>query len=69
MLSIDSINDPITPFQEILDDIKLNLNIFLIVTDKGAHMTFIFNEKVNELKQLNLKTVFKFLNSQSVLEL
>ena len=65
VLCINSIDDPITPYQAIAyDDIKLNPNIFLIVTDKGAHMAFVSNEKLMEFKQWNLKPAFEFLNCQ-----
>ena len=68
VLCINSIDDPITPYQAIAyDDIKLNPNIFLIVTDKGAHMAFVSNERLTELKQWNLKPAFEFLNCQRVL--
>jgi predicted alpha/beta-fold hydrolase len=67
VLCINSIDDPITPYQAIAyDDIKLNPNIFLIVTDKGAHMAFVSNEKLTELKQWNLIPAFEFLNCQRV---
>jgi predicted alpha/beta-fold hydrolase len=70
VLCINSTDDPITPYQAIAyDDIKLNPNIFLIVTDKGAHMAFISNEKLTELKQWNLKPAFEFLNCQRGFEL
>jgi len=69
VLCINSLDDPITPYQAIAyDDIKLNPNIFLIVTDKGAHMAFISNEKLTELKQWNLKPAFEFLNCQRNLD-
>lgn len=65
VLCINSIDDPITPYQAIAyDDIKMNPNIFLIVTDKGSHMAFISNEKFTELRQWNLKPAFEFLNCQ-----
>ena len=58
-----------TPSQAIAyDDIKLNPNIFLIVTDKGSHMGFISNEKLVELKQWNFKPAFEFLNCQRSLD-
>ena len=65
VLCINSIDDPITPYQAIAyDDIKMNPNIMLVVTDKGSHMAFISNEKITELKQWNLKLAFEFLNCQ-----
>ena len=65
VLCINSTDDPITPYQAIAyDDIRLNPNIFLIVTDKGAHMAFVSNEKLTELKQWNLIPAFEFLNCQ-----
>ena len=65
VLCINSIDDPITPYQAIAyDDIKLNPNIFLIVTEKGSHMGFISNEKLIELKQWNIIPAFEFLNCQ-----
>ena len=68
VLCINSLDDPITPYQAIAyDDIKLNPNIFLIVTDKGAHMAFVSNEKLTELRQWNLKPAFEFLNCLRVL--
>ena len=69
VLCINSLDDPITPSKAIAyDDIKLNPNIFLIVTDKGSHMGFISNEKLTELKQWNLKLAFEFLNCQRTLD-
>ena len=69
VLCINSLDDPITPYQAIAyDDIKLYPNIFLIVTDKGSHMGFISNEKLTELKQWNLKLAFEFLNCQRSLD-
>ncbi len=69
VLCINSIDDPITPYQAIAyDDIKLNPNIFLIVTDRGAHMAFISNEKLTEFRQWNLKPAFEFLNCQKSLD-
>ncbi len=68
VLCINSLDDPITPYQAIAyDDIKLNPNVFLIVTDKGAHMAFVSNEKLTELRQWNLKPAFEFLNCLRVL--
>ena len=65
VLCINSIDDPITPYQAIAyDDIKLNPNIFLIVAEKGSHMGFISNEKLIELKQWNIIPAFEFLNCQ-----
>ena len=65
VLCINSLDDPVTPSQAIAyDDIKLNPNIFLIVTDKGSHMGFISNEKLTEFKQWNFKPAFEFLNCQ-----
>ena len=65
VLCINSTDDPITPYQAIAyDDIRLNPNIFLIVTDKGARMAFVSNEKLTELKQWNLIPAFEFLNCQ-----
>ena len=69
VLCINSIDDPITPCQAIAyDDIKLNPNIFLIVTEKGSHMGFVSNEKFTEFRQWNLKPAFEFLNCQRVLD-
>ena len=69
VLCINSLDDPMTPSQAIAyDDIKLNPNIFLIVTDKGSHMGFISNEKLVELKQWNFKPAFEFLNCQRSLD-
>ena len=66
VLCINSLDDPITPYQAIAyDDIKINPNIFLIVTERGAHMAFISNEKLTEFRQWNLKPAFEFLNCQS----
>ena len=68
VLCINSIDDPITPYQAIAyDDIKINPNLFLIVTDRGGHMAFISNEKLTEFRQWNLKLSFEFLNCQRVL--
>ena len=69
VLCINSLDDPVTPSQAIAyDDIKVNPNIFLIVTDKGSHMGFISNEKLTELKQWNFKPAFEFLNCQRNLD-
>ena len=69
VLCINSLDDPVTPSQAIAyDDIKVNPNIFLIVTDKGSHMGFISNEKLTELKQWNFKPAFEFLNCQKNLD-
>ena len=69
VLCINSLDDPMTPSQAIAyDDIKLNPNIFLIVTDKGSHMGFISNEKLTELKQWTFKPAFEFLNCQRSLD-
>ena len=69
VLCINSLDDPMTPSQVIAyDDIKLNPNIFLIVTEKGSHMGFISNEKLTELKQWNFKPAFEFLNCQRNLD-
>ncbi len=65
VLCINSIDDPITPRQAIAyDDIRMNPNIILIVTDKGSHMAFISNENLTKFKQWNLKPAFEFLNCQ-----
>ena len=69
VLCINSLDDPIIPSAAIAyDDIKVNPNIFLIVTDKGSHMGFISNEKLIELKQWNFKPAFEFLNCQRNLD-
>ena len=63
VLCINSLDDPISSYKAIpYDKIKLNPNIFLITTDKGAHMAFISNEKLTEFKQWNFKPTFEFLN-------
>ena len=64
VLCIHSEDDLITPGMVIpYDDIKLNENIILIVTDRGAHMTFISNEKFTEFKQWHFAPAFEFLNA------
>ena len=64
VLCIHSEDDLITPGMAIpYDDIKLNENIILIVTDRGGHMAFISNEKFTELKQWHLGPAFEFLNA------
>ena len=69
VLCINSLDDPFTPSQSIAyDDIKINPNIFLIVTEKGSHMGFISNEKLTEFKQWNFKPAFEFLNCQRNLD-
>ena len=69
VLCINSLDDPMIPSQAIAyDDIRVNPNIFLIVTEKGSHMGFISNEKLTELKQWNLKPAFEFLNCQRNLD-
>ena len=64
VLCINSYDDPMTPKDAIAyDEIKINPNIFLIVTDRGSHMSFIDNEKLNEFHQWHFKPVFEFLNA------
>ena len=64
VLCINSYDDPMTPQDAIAyDEIKINPNIFLIVTDRGSHMSFINNEKLNEFHQWHFKPVFEFLNA------
>ena len=64
VLCIHSEDDLITPGIAIpYDDIKLNENIILIVTERGAHMTFISNEKFTEFKQWHFAPAFEFLNA------
>ena len=47
VLCINSLDDNITPSKAITyNDIELNPNIFLIITDKGSHMAFVSNEKL-----------------------
>lgn len=66
VLCINSRDDPITPEKAIaFDDIKVNPNIFLLVTDRGGHMAFISGEKFMEFKQWSLKPTFEFLNYHS----
>ena len=61
VLCINSYDDPMTPKDTIAyDEVKLNPNLFLIVTDRGSHMSFISNEKLNEFKQWHFKPVFEF---------
>ena len=43
--------------------IKINPNLILIVTDRGSHMSFICNEKLNEFRQWHFKPVFEFFNA------
>ena len=63
VLCINSTDDPISSYKAIAyEEIKLNPNIFLIVTNKGGHMAFISNEKLTEFMQWNLKAAFEFLN-------
>ena len=64
LLCINSKDDGLITYRAIpYDDIRLNKNIFLLVTDKGAHMCFFSNERLLELKQWHLKPIFEFLNS------
>ena len=45
------------------DDIRLNPNSMLLLTDTGAHMCFISNEKMTEICQWVTKPVYEFLNA------
>lgn len=64
LLCINSKDDGFVSFRSIpYDDIRLNENILLLVTDKGAHMCFFSNEKLFELKQWHLKPMFEFFDS------
>ena len=64
LLCINSKDDGLIPCRAIpYDDIRLNKNVFLLLTDKGAHMCFFSNEKLLGLKQWHLKPIFEFLSS------
>jgi abhydrolase domain-containing protein 1/3 len=64
LLCLNSIDDGLTSNKAIpYDHIRLNENIFLLVTDKGAHMCYISNEKFTEFKQWDMKPIFEFLNA------
>ena len=64
LLCINSKDDGLIPCRTIpYDDIRLNKNIFLLLTDKGAHMCFFSNEILLGLRQWNLKPIFEFLSS------
>ena len=64
VLCINSYDDPMTPRDAIAyDEIKINPHLFLIVTDRGSHMSFISNEKINEFHQWHFKPAFEFLNA------
>ena len=63
VLCINSYDDPMTPRDAIAyDEVKINPNLFLIVTDRGSHMSFISNEKLNEFCQWHFKPAFEFFN-------
>ena len=64
LLCINSKDDGLITYRAIpYDDIRLNKNIFLLITDKGAHMCFFSNEMFFGLNQWHLKPIFEFLNS------
>ena len=64
VLCINSDDDPMTPRDVIAyDEVKINPNLFLIVTDRGSHMSFISNEKFNEFRQWHFKPIFEFFNA------
>ena len=64
LLCINSKDDGLTSFRAIpYDDIRLNENIFLLVSDKGAHMCFFSNEKLFGLRQWHLNPIFEFLSA------
>ncbi len=64
VLCINSYDDPMTPRDAIAyDEIKINPHLLLIVTDRGSHMSFISNEKINEFHQWHFKPAFEFLNA------
>ena len=64
VLCIQSDDDPMTPRDVIAyDEVKNNPNIFLIVTDRGSHMSFISNEKFYEFRQWHFKPAFEFFHA------
>ena len=64
ILYISSRDDGMTSCCAIpFDDIRLNDKSLLLVTDRGAHMCFISNEKMTEIRQWVIKPVFEFLNA------
>ena len=64
VLCINSYDDPMTPKDAIAyDEVKINPNIILLVTDRGSHMSFVSNEKLNEFRQWLFKPTFEFFNA------
>ena len=64
LLCLNSIDDGLTSNKAIpYDHIRLNENIFLLVTDKGAHNCYISDEKFTEFKQWHMKPIYEFLNA------
>ena len=61
---LNSIDDGLTSNKAIpYDHIGLNENIFLLVTEKGAHNCYISDEKFTEFKQWHMKPIYEFLNA------
>ena len=64
VLCINSYDDPMTPKDVIAyDEVKINPNLFLIVTDRGSHMSFVSNEKFYEFRQWHFKPAFEFFQA------
>lgn len=64
VLYVSSRDDGMTSSKAIpFDDIRLNINSMLLLTDTGAHMCFISNEKMTEICQWVTKPVYEFLNA------
>lgn len=64
LLCISAKDDYITTAKAIpYDDINLNENIILLVTDKGGHLCYFGNESLIKLRQWVIKPVLEFLNA------
>ena len=65
LLCISARDDGMTSSMAIpFDDLRLNENIMLVVSDRGAHMCFIDNKNFLQMNnQWLLKPVFEFLNA------
>ena len=64
LLCISSLDDNITTSKAIpYDEVELNENLILLVTDRGSHLCYIGNEKFLQLKQWINEPIMEFINA------
>jgi predicted alpha/beta-fold hydrolase len=64
LLCISSLDDNITSAKAIpFDEVQINENIILLVTDKGGHLCYIGNENFFKLKQWVNEPIMEFINT------